>query len=157
MPKVKKNKRIDRFLSSPLFALPVGPGLVAPDDALKSLAGRNLERHLQHEIASGQAIATALGYPLLTAAQLSELQPLGLHASTPLWYYVLKEARVQQMGKRLGKVGSRIVAEVFFGLLLEDAESYLNAPGWEPDLPQRNGKVTGKFTMTDLLTFAGVA
>jgi hypothetical protein len=157
-PKVKKNKRIDPFISSPMFDLPVGPGLVAPNDDLRSLAGRNLERHLQHGIASGQEIAVALGYAPLPAANLSELQPLGFHLSTPLWYYILKEALVQNQGRRLGRVGSRIIAEVFFGLLLADAESYLNVPGgWAPDLPQRDGTITGKFTMTDLLTFAGVA
>jgi hypothetical protein len=116
--KVKKNKRIDPFISSPMFDLPVGPGLVEPNDELKSLAGRNLERHLQHGLASGQEIATALGYTPLAAADLAELQPLGFQNSTPLWYYVLKEGLVQRNGRRLGEVGSRIVAEVFFGLLL---------------------------------------
>jgi hypothetical protein len=155
--KAKRNKRIDPFISSPMFDLPVGPGLVEPNDTRKSLAGRNLERHLQHGLASGQAIAVALGYTPLAAADLSELQPLGFHNSTPLWYYILKEALVQQQGRRLGQVGSRIVAEVFFGLLKADPQSYLNAPGWTPDLPRRNGSVAGPFTMTDLLTFAGVA
>jgi Animal haem peroxidase len=155
--KVKKNKRIDPFISSPMFDLPVGPGLVEPNDELKSLAGRNLERHLQHGLASGQEIATALGYTPLAAADLAELQPLGFQNSTPLWYYVLKEGLVQRNGRRLGEVGSRIVAEVFFGLLLATPGSYLTASGWAPDLPRRDGTTTGPFTMTDLLTFAGVA
>ena len=64
---------------------------------------------------------------------------------------------MQQSGTRLGKVGSRIIAEVFFWLLKADTGSYLTAPGWAPDLPRRSGSVTGPFTMTDLLTFAGVA
>jgi hypothetical protein len=155
--KVKRNKRIDPFVSSPMFDLPVGPGLVDPNDELKSLPGRNLERHLQHGLASGQDIANALGHTPLAASDLAELQPLGFRDSTPLWYYVLKEALVQKGGQRLGQVGSRIVAEVFFGLLKADSGSYLNAPGWMPDLPRRNGSLTGPFTMTDLLTFAGVA
>ena len=155
-PKVKRNKRIDPFISSPMFDLPVGPGLVDPGDELRSLAGRNLERHLQHGLASGQAIAGALGVTPLTAAQLGELAPLGFENDTPLWYYVLKEALLQQGGQRLGEVGSRIVAEVFFGLLLASPGAYLNTPGWTPDLPRRDGSV-GDFTMTDLLTFAGVA
>lgn len=155
--KVKKNKRIDPFVSSPMFDLPVGPGLIDPGDPKVSLAGRNLERHLQHGLASGQAIATALGYTPLAAADLAELHPLGFRDSTPLWYYVLKEALVQQEGKRLGEVGSRIVAEVFFGLLLATPGSYLTESSWTPDLPRRDGTTTGPFTMTDLLTFAGVA
>jgi hypothetical protein len=155
-PKVKKNKRIDPFISSPMFDLPVGPGLIAPGDPRVSLAVRNLERHLQHGLPSGQDVARALGYPPLTAADLAELRPLQFDTSTPLWYYVLKEALLQQNGERLGKVGSRIIAEVFFGLLLDSPDSYLKHPGWRPSLPRRDG-TTGDFTMQDLLTFATVA
>lgn len=157
-PKVKRNKRIDPFISSPMFDLPVGPGLVGPGDPLKSLAGRNLERHLLHGLASGQAIAGELGYAPLTGADLAELTDLNFHESTPLWYYILKEALVQHEGQRLGQVGSRIVAEVFFGLLLSDSASYWSQePNWEPELPRRDGSDQGDFTMVDLLTFAGVA
>ncbi|MES2461350.1 MAG: heme peroxidase family protein [Armatimonadota bacterium] len=155
-PKVKKNKRIDPFISSPMFELPPGPGLVDPGDPRVSLAVRNLERHLQHGVASGQEIATALGYTPLTPDELKELKDLGFDTSTPLWYYVLKEALLQQHGQRLGQVGSRIIAEVFFGLLMDTPGSYLNETGWKPTLPRRDGTV-GDFTMTDLLTFAGVA
>lgn len=155
-PKVKKNKRIDPFISSPMFDLPAGPGLVDPTDPDVSLAGRNLERHLQHGIPSGQAIASELGYTPLTPDDLEELKDLEFDTSTPLWYYVLKEAFLQQEGQRLGQVGSRIVAEVFFGLLQDTPESYLSEAGWKPTLPRRDG-TTGDFTMTDLLTFAGVA
>ena len=126
-PKVKKNKRIDPFISSPMFDLPVAPGLPGPGDALRSLAGRNLERHLLHGLPSGQAVAEALGYEPLGPEQLAELEELNFHESTPLWYYILKEALVQHAGQRLGQVGSRIVAEVFFGLLLSDAGSYWSA------------------------------
>ncbi|MEP0918936.1 hypothetical protein NC981_19060 [Leptolyngbya sp. DQ-M1] len=154
--KVKKNKRIDPFISSPMFDLPVGPGLVDPGDRRVSLAGRNLERHLQHGLASGQDIAKAFGYTPLTAIELQELKEFEFDTSTPLWYYVLKEALLQQDGQRLGQVGSRIIAEVFFGLLEDTPGSYLKAPSWKPTLPRRDG-TTGDFTMTDLLTFAGVA
>lgn len=157
-PKVKRNKRIDPFISSPMFDLPVGPGLPGPGDDVRTLAARNLERHLQHNIASGQAIAKALGYQPLKAAQTKELKPLKFDKSSPLWWYILKEAFVQQKGRRLGQVGSRIVAEVFFGLLASDKDSYWSQDKkWKPTLPQRNGKVGESFTMTDLLTFARVA
>ena len=157
-PKVKRNKRIDPFISSPMFDLPFGPGLPGPEDHIRTLAGRNLERHLQHHLASGQAIAGALGFPPLTPAETAELEPLNFHQSTPLWWYILKEALVQQKGRRLGKVGSRIIAEVFFGLLLSDENSYWSTDkNWKPTLPQRNGTIGENFTMTDLLTFARVA
>lgn len=163
--KVKRNKRIDPFLSTPLFDLPVGPGLPPPADDVRTLAGRNLERHIQHHLASGQDIAATLGYPALQPADFpADVRALGFDVSTPLWYYILLEAwrqpgrSAQQQGQRLGLVGSRIVAEVFLGLLLGDPGSYLSCdPDWTPTLPQRNGQVTGAFTMTDLLTFAGVA
>lgn len=55
-------------------------------------------------------------------------------ASTPLWYYILKEAEVICSGRTLGPVGGRLVAEVFVGLLFGDAFSFLNvAPNWKPD------------------------
>jgi hypothetical protein len=44
--------------------------------------------------------------------------------STPLWYYVLKEAEVKAGGLTLGPVGGRIVAEVLVGLIESDPGSY---------------------------------
>ena len=82
---------------------------------------------------------------------------MGLDESTPLWYYVLKEAQVIEKGLRLGPVGGRIVGEVIIGLLQLDRDSYLSdSPRWRPTLPQRNGQVTGDFRIIDFLTFAGV-
>ncbi len=73
------------------------------------------------------------------------------HIETPLWYYILKE--VQGRGKHLGQVGSRIVAEVFVGLLKEDSNSFLaRKPMWKPALP---AKESGKFTMADLISYVG--
>jgi hypothetical protein len=57
-------------------------------------------------------------------------------------------------GERLGPVGSRIVGEVFIGLLRADRSSYLASERhWRPTLPSAT---PGEFRMTDLLTFAGV-
>ena len=58
--------------------------------------------------------------PALSREDLSELRALDqdLDASTPLWYYVLKEAEVMEGGLHLGPVGGRIVGEVIIGLLL---------------------------------------
>jgi hypothetical protein len=77
-----------------------------------------------------------------------------MDTSTPLFYYVLKEAEVMEGGRRLGPVGGDIVGEVFVGLLREDSGAYLRAqPGWRPTLPSGT---PGDFRMTDLLKFAGV-
>jgi hypothetical protein len=74
---------------------------------------------------------------------------------TPLWYYVLKEAEMQQDGERLGEVGGRIVAEVLLGLLDGDPLSFLSVePNWEPTLPSAQD---GEFTMADLIRFADPA
>ena len=97
--------------------------------------------------------------PGLTENDFPELREfrLGLETSTPLWYYVMREAAVMEKGLHLGPVGGRIVGEVFLGLLQLDSDSYLAAnPRWRPTLPTRSGRVTGDFRMVDFLTFAGV-
>ncbi len=154
---VRPNKRIDTKLSTILFDLPgsraPAPGL--PTDGVQSLASRNLIRHVNFGLPSGQAIARRMNVPVLTAAQLAELAPHGMSESTPLWYYILKEAEVMEEGRRLGPVGARIVGEVFIGLLRADRSSYLaSEPRWKPTLPSAGG--AGSFRMTDLLTMAGV-
>jgi hypothetical protein len=74
--------------------------------------------------------------------------------STPLWYYILKEAEVLQNGVRMGPVGGRIIGEVFIGLLRADRDSYLTVNrNWKPTLPSATA---GDFEIADLLRFAGV-
>ncbi|RUQ86184.1 hypothetical protein [Labedella gwakjiensis] len=74
--------------------------------------------------------------------------------AAPLWYYILKEASVLgDGGRHLGPVGGRIVAEVFIGLLQQDASSYLrNQPTWRPFLPS---VVEHDFTVPDLIAMSG--
>jgi hypothetical protein len=151
----RPNKLIDSKLSTPLFLLPgqkkPAPGL--PADGPQSLASRNLMRHVNFGIPSGQAIARVMGVQVLTPEQLSEM-PVGLEKNTPLWFYILKEAEVLEKGLRLGPVGGRIVGEVFLGLLKDDKDSYLSVnKGWKPTLPSAT---PGDFEITDLLRFAGV-
>jgi hypothetical protein len=96
-----------------------------------------------------------MGIRPLAASELSELTTFGVgfERSTPLWYYILKEAELAG-GTKLAGVGARIVAEVFLGLLSLDDDSYLaQNPDWRPTLPSR---ARGSFTMVDLLTFARV-
>jgi len=155
---VKPNKLIDARLSTPLFDLPLGA--IASGDPPTSLAQRNLLRGVTWQLPSGQSIARAMHVPALSRADLSELGAYGrrlrLDASTPLWYYVLKEAQLVSAGQHLGPVGGRIVGEVIIGLLELDRESYLRVPRWRPTLPTASGRVTGDFRMVDFLTFAGV-
>jgi hypothetical protein len=156
-PAVKPNKLIDTRISTPLFNLPLGA--IASGEPPTSLPQRNLLRHVTWSLPSGQSIARFMRVPALSAADFPELKEfrLGLDASTPLWYYVMREAYAMEKGLHLGPVGGRIVGEVFIGLLQLDADSYLAAsPRWRPTLPTRNGRVTGDFRMVDFLTFAGV-
>jgi hypothetical protein len=149
------SRKIDTKLSSPLFQLPQGL-----DVKRHALAQLNLRRGRALGLPSGQAVAGALGETPLTAAELGldaiDLPDSGkaaLQAATPLWYYVLREAKVKGAGEHLGPVGGRIVAEVLVGLLEGDSQSYLRQqPTWQPHfLP---AQTAGDFTMADLATFA---
>jgi Animal haem peroxidase len=153
---VKPNKRIDTKLSTPLFNLPLAaiPAGTPPT----SLPQRNLLRHLTWSLPSGQAIAKVIGAPVLSAADLADIAQIheSFATSTPLWFYILREAEVMQDGLRLGPVGGRIVGEVFIGLLQADPDAFINAqPHFKPTLPTKTGKAKD-FRMIDFLTFAGV-
>jgi hypothetical protein len=153
---VRPNKKIDAKLSSVLMHLlgSRGPAPGMPADGVQSLASRNLMRHVNFGLPSGQAVARLLGAEVLTPEQLAELQPYDMDRSTPLWFYILKEAQLLEDGLRLGPVGGHIVGEVFIGLLNGDRTSYLSTErNWKPVLPS---SVPGDFRITDLLTFAGV-
>jgi len=159
---VRPNKLIDTKISTPLFDLPLAaiPALNPPAEPPTSLSQRNLLRHITWLLPSGQSIAQLMKVPALASEDLKELKDLGnkLDESTPLWYYILKEAEVMEKGLHLGPVGGRIVGEVIIGLLQLDRQSFLSdEPRWRPTLPQRNGQVTGDFRMVDFLNFAGVA
>ncbi|HIK09906.1 MAG TPA: hypothetical protein IGS52_06520 [Oscillatoriaceae cyanobacterium M33_DOE_052] len=75
------------------------------------------------------------------------------HKETPLWYYILKEARLYHGGKILGPVGSHIVAETIVGLLRVSRYSILKKPDWRPFLGQKERE---EFGTADLLVFADV-
>jgi len=146
------SRRLDPFLAQTLQDL---PGVPAP----KSLAIRNLLRGRSLGLPPGQSVAKFMGFDPLKPSDIEQgpdgeiAKKHNLHIETPLWYYVLKEAELQGGGERLGQVGSRIVAEVFIGLLRADIGSYLSRkPNWTPVLP---GKNKGDFTMADLLNFMG--
>src|SRR4029450_11211805 len=125
------NKLIDTRISTPLFNLPLGA--IASHDPPTALAQRNLLRHVTWRMPSGQRIARELGVDRLSRRDLDELSGLGanLDRSTPLWYYVLKEAELIEGGRRLGPVGAHIVGEVIVGLLELDPAGYLMVDrGW---------------------------
>jgi hypothetical protein len=138
------SRLIDSKLANVLAALPPEIGGSRP-----SLIDRNLTRGGRLLLPSGQDVAAYIGVDILSDAEL-ELPGGG---PAPLWYYLLKEARIQAQGEHLGQVGGRIVAEVFLGLLEKDQSSYLrNQPDWKPFLP---AAAEGDFAMPDLIAFTG--
>jgi len=157
-----KARKFDTKLAGGLFHLQSAKGQEeTPADAAR-LAVRNLLRGYGLRMPTGQAIANHLGITPLTATQLkaaaasttqaSVLQNTGFLTRTPLWYYLLAEAK-HHGGQRLGPVGSTIVGEVLIGLVRRSDDSILRTPGWTPTLP---AATPGRFELADLLRFAKV-
>src|SRR5829696_3047259 len=148
-------RAIDITLAESLRQLPVPSGQPAV------LAVRNLLRGSRVGLPTGQDVAQEIGATTLTPAQIASghvreiVRKHKFHQQTPLWYYILKEAEVQGEGMRLGEVGSRILGEVFVGLLEGDPNSFLSRqPDWTPTLSSSiPGASPGDFKMADLLRF----
>ena len=174
---LSKARKIDTQLVEPLHELRTMEGQDEPGLAGK-LAVRNLLRGYQMRMPTGQAVAHALrkklkgvrDIPVLTPEQLEKNAekvnsdqaqvlkrelPGGTKLSkrTPLWYYILAEAAILRKGRRLGPVGSTIVAEVLVGLVRRSPDSILDPEvDWQPNLPSAD---QGR-NLADLLRFARV-
>lgn len=147
------SRKLDPLLIKSLHELPGGGG---------NLAFRNLKRGVNLGLPSGQDVAKRIKVtnPLTPGEIASDsngstdgavAKQQGLHTATPLWYYILKEAKVRHDGLRLGPVGSTIISEVFVGLVHGDHNSFLwRVKNWKPTLPS---ETPGNFTMADLLRF----
>jgi hypothetical protein len=84
--------------------------------------------------------------------QRQVLRDAGFDERTPLWYYIVAEASAFREGRRLGPVGSTIVAEVLVGLVRRSPDSILALGStWKPNLPSEE---PGEFTLADLLRYA---
>jgi hypothetical protein len=157
--KFNRAMRIDTKLSKALEDLPGFPANQA------NLAFRNLTRAKMVRLATGQQMASFLkskgvNVTTLTKAQirdgnggvtlddLSDTQRTGLLKDTPLWFYVLREAELNQ--GRLKGVGARIVAETFHRAIEGSQTSIVRDPTWRPTLGPNNTT----FRMVDLLLFA---
>ncbi len=150
-------RKIDPKLIPQLHELPN----VRPNQP-RSLAVRNLLRGSRIGLPKAQDVAEAMGIEALTKEQLGggDVGPVvrqhNFHRETPLWFYVLKEASAQTGGKRLGELGSRIVAETFWRLLEGDDNSFVSRkPDWTPQEDGLPARTQGDFAMADLLRFVG--
>ncbi|WP_062519323.1 peroxidase family protein [Demequina silvatica] len=140
--------RIDTKVSNSLAALPDGN---AP------LPMRNLKRGWRFGLPSGSDVARALG-----------VSPVAIDPDhDALWLYVLTEAQAMAGGRRLGTVGSTIVAATIAGLLKGDPGSWLTVdPAWTPDSDpllrprdNRDGRADNPehpWTLASIIRIAGV-
>ncbi len=143
-------RKIDTKVANSLFTLAGMPTSDAGNPDLAKLSVRNLLRGKIQKLPSGQQIANFMGAVILQPDEINSGIP-AVDADTPLWYYILREAAVLgNGGNNLGPVGSRLVGEVFMGLLQNDPGSYLRKrPTWRPFL----GSTFGMFEMADLVKF----
>ena len=149
-PRMNFTREIDASMALALRTLPEFqqmPEVIAmPPEEQQirlSLATRNLLRGRLLRLPSGQECATALGVAGLTSAEVASgphgaiVEGNGFHESTPLWYYVLREAKLRHDGNGLGPVGSRILAEVFVGLVEHAAVNVrTDRPGLTFSMPE---------------------
>ena len=129
-----------------------------------SLAARDLLRGYLLRLPTGQAVAKELGYVAMTREQILtvvegtdraveqqrilEDPATKFLERTPLWFYILAEAAYFGGGKRLGPVGSTIVASVLIGLVRLSKDSFLNNPEWAP--------MSEQFGLPEFFRLAGV-
>lgn len=153
----EKARKINTHLTHFLMKLPEG----GTQPVMQSLAKRNLLRGYLLNLPIGQAIASEVlnttdvlnPEQILNNANPEEREVLianNFHNRTPLWYYILAEASIQQDGEKLGILGSRIVGETIVGLVRESADSILKENGWKPTLSQ-------PFNLESLITIAGLS
>lgn len=162
----------DGALVRPLAFLP----LPARGTETSILAKRNLQRGMQVGLPSGQDVARAMGFAVLRDDQIlagtatghpDDAEPITnisteFAGKAPLWSYILAEAAAnafaiepgagttgtQRRAFTLGRVGGRIVAETFVGLLAADSTSLMANPFFLPARDLANAQ--GGFTFADL-------
>lgn len=146
------SKKIDTLISTTLLKLPTG--VVPQGDTLvgkrRSLASRNLQRGIDMNLPSGQALACHLRIPVLSDAELWTTNGAKVgRGPAPLWFYCLREGEVKTGWQRLAGVGAAVVARTFVALMRKDKASYLvQDPGFVPALGSG-----GRFRMTDLVNY----
>ena len=151
--------RINTRLVEPLAKLKTN----SPNNPFQTqprLAVRDLLRGYIFRLPSGQYVARAIGVEneivtadefqaLLPASQWNALSDSELLEKTPLWFYILAEAKREKEknpdNDYLGAVGSHLVGGVLMGLLYRSTNSVL-----------KNGKSPLGSTLKDLLRLAGV-
>lgn len=138
-------ENIDTLISEDMFYLPASAMPVPYESSPPPLPNMTLLRGSRIGLPSGQEACRAAAVRPIPTARIGFddqtnkfLRQRGLHERTPLWYYLLREAELFGVrrfcgGECLGRLGSRIIAEVLIGVLDADPGSYLNVdPDWGP-------------------------
>jgi len=136
-----------------------------------ALPVRNLLRGLALGLPWGEDVADALNEKRLEHDQLRDgrhaqlLDAEAFAGKTPLWFYILKEAKWRGKDGRLGPIGGRIVAETLIGLVRHSKYSILRPvegkdgewklSDWRPAYPRKPTEPE-TFEMVDLLRAADV-
>jgi hypothetical protein len=160
-PGINFARQTQTTISPALFNLPAEAIAGCPDVAdpvcngTGDLISRDFARGNFDGLASGQAIARALGCPVIPASSINPTSDAVFNTGTPLLYYVLAEA--QRAHATLGCVGKTIVAETFIRVLWDTPHSILQTnftpdPSLTPLAPE-----TPKFSFGDLLVDTGLA
>jgi hypothetical protein len=152
---------IDTLIASGLYKVPGELSILFNNEVLSDtgltlargeiptfkLPEATLRRAAAVGLPSGQEACSLADVPCLPADQLAYDRQIeaffkknGMLDRTPLFYYLMREAEVSGRatpggwpGKRLGPLGSRIVAEVILGVISADADSYVHSE-WQPPL-----------------------
>lgn len=140
---------IDTAIPEAMFQLPAEAlrrfGAEISADNPAELPVRTLRRGAAVKLPTGQEVRDRLCPGSVIPTEVPEFpayQPakalvdLGLEGRTPLWYYILLEAEVNEHGANLGAVGSRLLAEIIEGALQADRASIVwqlkQSPKWRP-------------------------
>ena len=179
-------QNIDTFITEALYDLP-GPSagafrlqlaFTAADLSLDqkmvpSLPETTLKRGSLMRLPSGQEFARffadRIQFPIIEPSKMAALPddpdfPGAMRERTPLWYYLLREAAIEQNPEppvtargarlqKLGTMGSRIVAETLYQLIRADANSFVHA-GWAPPKFTFRGRKWWIRTLPELARFA---
>ena len=153
-------RKIDSKISEKLFDLPF---IDAQQDSPVSLPERNMKRARTLSLPSGQQIAKKMkieipNIKVYTNEELGLNGIDGLHNESPLWFYILKEAEIENRNRpdgqnHLGAVGGRIVGETLIGIIEGTRKTLfpkVNYNNWKPKFG-----TDGVFTLKDLISFKG--
>ncbi len=152
-------KALDPYIAPVLGMLPKMPL------KMNNLAMLNLRRGAMRALPSGQDVSRLLpSVRMLTKKQMQSvldesfqetMEALQLYERTPLWLYILIEAAVANDGARLGPLGSTIVADTFFTLVLTSRTSILSPNAhWQPDKAQATLSASAPIaTIADMLAW----